>query len=835
MPNTIRNACGLLLSSPKRWHLYESNRYQQVIALKKSLFWFLLVFALWPRHAVAQNTDLILFGDSTTIGIDDKVFSITGVIRQAEDKKPLKGVALFVDGLKYGNNSDAEGRYILNLTPGTYKITARHVGKQPVVLRIGLYKNALYNFEMIERAETLEEVVISAKKPEDNYREVTTGLVKLNISEIKRLPAFMGEVDVIKSLQLLPGVTSVGEGSAGFNVRGGRVDQNLIMMDGAQIFNSTHALGLLSNFNPDVVEDFALYKGNVPAQLGGRVSSVLELRTRNGDMEKFRAKAGVGFLSTRLAVEGPIVKEKTSFLIASRLSYSDWMLKAVQNTEVRKSSASFYDVNANLTHKFNQKHSFSLLYYRGHDYFRYSDQFGYDYTTQLATLRFKDILSDHWSSTTSATAGDYDSKLYDYDIANARQLENGIRYYQFKQNFLFTTQEKHAMNVGLDANQNAGKPEISSPFGDRSTTVRQRVEKDKGQELGVYVNEEYTISNSFSLSGGLRYSYYRNVGPDTVFTYASGQVRSINTIVDTTYYSNNQVIKTYGGLEPRISMRLALSPQASVKVSYNKMRQYIHLISNGTTPSPVDIWQVSNPYIKPQVGDNYSLGYFRNSASGMFEMSAETFYKLTANMVDYKDFAHLLLNNHLETELLQGQGKSYGLELFLKKITGEWTGWISYTFSRSLLQVNGADATEKVNQGRWYPSNYDKPHNLAITANHKVGRQMRFSTNFIFSSGRPATAITTNYPAGSISVPVYSDRNQYRIPAYVRLDLSITLNDVIHKIDDNLTLSIYNFLGRRNAYSIFYQQPFGSTTPQAYKLAIIGSALPSLTYNITIK
>ena len=803
------------------------------MVLGRGVFLFLISLFSIVENVNGQKANIKIFGDSTRVFTPGAKVTLTGTVVSILDRTPTSGTALFVDGFKYGNSSDANGKYYISLPPGKYRLSVRHLGMEPIQIRIAIYANAVLDFEMGEKPEALEEVVVRARREDENVKEVQAGITKLNITEIKRLPAFMGEVDVIKALQLLPGVNSVGEGSGGFNVRGGRIDQNLILMDGGQVFNSAHALGLLSNFNPDVVEGFTLYKGNVPAQFGGRASSVLDVRTRSGNFEKLKVKGGIGLVSSRLTIETPIIKDKTSIIVGARTSYSDWILGVVENTDVRKSSASFYDINANITHRFSEKNNLSLSYYRGNDYFRYSNDFGYDYTTQLLNLKWKTILSDRWSSAFTAVSGDYQSILYDYNITSARSLSNGIGYYQLKQNFLYTNEEKHAVNFGVEASQYDGKPEISKPYGDNSSTVGKRVEKDRGREFGFYANEEYNISKTFSIAAGLRYSFYQYLGADTVYSYQPGAVRSVSTITDTSYYAKNHVIKTYAGFEPRISARLSLSDESSIKISYNRMRQYIHLISNSTAPTPIDLWQVSNLYIMPQIADNYSIGYFRNTKDNMFELSGEVFYKTTANLVEYKDFAQLLLNRHLETELLQGKGKAYGVEFFAKKNSGAWTGWISYTYLRSFIKVDGAHPEEQVNQGNWYPTNYDKPNTINVTANHKLGKNARFATNFTYSTGRPTSALVANYLAGSVAIPVYSDRNQYRIPDYWRLDVSITINNVFNKIEDNLTFSVYNLLARRNAYSVFYQQPAGAPVPQGYKLAILGSALPSITYNFS--
>ena len=805
-----------------------------IIVRHLKLIW-LTVFIFECYSSVGQDIPklkTVLLGDSSKSFSPNKKLTLTGTIKQAGSKLPLSGAAIFLDGYKIGDNSDANGRYVIQVPSGRYRISVRYLGNQPIQTILIIHADGVLDFEMNEKPETLEEVVIKSSVFDKNIKEVLPGVVKLNIVELKKIPALFGEVDIIRNLQLLPGVSSVGEGSAGFNVRGGRVDQNLVLMDEGQILNASHALGLLSNFNPDVVEDFTLYKGNIPAQFGGRASSVLSVRTRNGDFTKFKAKGGVGLLSERVSVEGPIFKDRTSFLAATRFSYSDWILKSVNNIDVKNSAASFYDLNGNLTHKIGKGSSLSLIYYLGSDYFRFSSKFGYEYSTQLITLRWKQILGKQIGSTFSAVTGNYDAKLFDFDIKNARIFSNGVSYLKFKENLLHTVDDKNALNIGAEVTVYSLHPEKSTSLGTNSTIVSQKIQKSGGVELAIYADDELKISKSLSLSLGLRYSQFQNKGPDTTYQYQQGASKSISTIVDTVRYTSNQVIKSYGGLEPRFSIRLALTANSSVKASYTRLRQYIHLISNTTATTPVDIWQVSNKSLLPQVADNFSLGYFHNLRQNTFELSGEVFYKTTSNIVDYKDFSQILLNRHLETDVLQGEGKSYGLELYAKKNSGGWTGWISYTFMRSLIKVDGLFADEKINFGNWYASSYDKPHTISFTASHRLGKNMRFGSTFNFSTGRPVSAIETYYTGSSIGIPVFSERNKYRIPDYWRLDISITINSIFKKIDDNLIFSIYNLLGRGNAYSVYYQQPDGVATLQSYKLSILGSALPSITYTL---
>ncbi len=793
---------------------------------------FLILVSL-PFAALGQNKKIesVVIGDSSRADPQKKIF-LTGTIFQAEDSTTLVGAAIFIDGFKKGDNSDLNGRYVIELTPGKYRLTATFLGRTHEQRDVTIYATGVLNIFIKEKPRVLDEIIVSAKSPDENVREISPGRFQLSIKELKRLPALMGEVDVVKSLLLLPGVSTVGEGSGGFNVRGGSIDQNLVMMDNGQIFNSSHALGLFSNFNPDVVEEFTLYKGSIPAQFGGRISSVLNVRTRDGDFTKYKFKAGAGFISSRLAIEGPIVKDKVSFLIGGRFSYSDWLLKTVKNLDVQNSLASFYDINANITHRLKHGGAINIKFYNGHDYFRYSNQFAYDYSTRLGSFRWNGVLSKNWGTTFNASMGNYTSKLFDLETTQAKAFTNGISYNQFKQNFLHHYLEKHVLNLGTEINFYFSLPEKSIPFGSSSATNSQQLKKGDGREYSLYFNEEYTINSFLSISLGMRYSLFQSVGIDTLYRYKLGLSRTVNNIIDTILYAPNHIAQTYQGWEPRFSLRIGAGSNGAIKLSYNRNRQYIHLISNTTAPTPTDIWQLSSPYFKPQVADNFSAGFFQNFKENKFEFSAEVFYKSISNIVDYKNYAQIILNRHLETDVLQGQGKSYGLELYLKKNAGNWTGWVSYTYSRAFFKIDGATEEDKINNGNWYSSNYDKPNNFSLTASHRLGRQMIFAANFAYTTGRPITAIESYYQSNSVSIPLYSDRNQYRIPDYWRLDLSITLKSVLRKIDDNLVFSVYNFFGRRNAYSVFYQQLNGLPTLQSYKLSILGSALPSLTYNI---
>ncbi|MEO1218041.1 MAG: TonB-dependent receptor [Bacteroidota bacterium] len=607
----------------------------------------------------------------------------------------------------------------------------------------------------------------------------------------------------------------------------------MVQFEGANLFNPSHALGFFSAFNADVVENFTLYKGSVPAQFGGRASSVLDIKARPGNYDKFSVKGGIGIISSRLVAEGPIKKGKTSFLAGFRASYSDWMLNLIQQPEIQASSVSFHDVNLILNHKVNLDNILSLSYYRSNDFFRYAEEFGFQYGTNVGSLKWNHIFSNRLSSTSFVVAGDYASNSFVPDGPLAFTLGNGIRYYQFKQDFFFVP-KNHAIHAGIEGNFNDMKPDILSRRGDGSGIVPQEVQKDRSREFSIYLNDEWEFSSRISLNLGLRYSFYQQVGEEQFFQYAEGSSRSVFDIIDTVNYDKGEVVQNYQGLEPRISMKLQTSEQSSIKLSYNRLRQYIHLVSNSTAPTPVDIWQVSTPYIPPQTADNFSIGYYQNFYQNVFESSIEFYYKNILNLIDFKDFPDLLLNDHIETDLISGTGRAYGGEFYLRRKAGRWTGWISYAYTRSEIRIENDDPELEVNEGEWYPTSYDQPHNLSIVGKRQLEKKSYFSFNFTYRTGRPITGLISTYNQNNSPIPHFSERNQYRIPDYIRLDLSLVLAippKPEKNFESNVAISIYNLFARRNAFSVFYQRPNRIVIPKAFQLSVLGSAFPSITYN----
>lgn len=794
----------------------------------------LLFVGIAPEVLAQEDWNLVpqvVIGDSATLKTSGRVL-VTGTISRKDTGAPVAGASVSADLFKHFDYSDQYGRYLLEMPPGRYRITVRYVGMKPQYLRLVVLSDGLLNVEMEEGTTQLAEVVISSRAIDSNVKESLTGLTKLNVQEVKTLPTMMGEVDILKTLQLMPGVTSVGEGSSGINVRGGRTDQNLILLNDVPLFNSAHALGFVSGFNQDVIRDFSLYKGGVPAQYGGRASSVLEISTRTGNPEEWKFLGGVSPVTSRIMAEGPLVEGKTSVIAAGRISHADWFLRKVSNPDVKNSSAFFYDAFASVSHRFSANSSAELIYYSSRDDFSFSKQFEYSWDNQIVNARWQGLADRKASPSVSLSYGQYRSILTDPAPPKARELTMTMRYFKLRTSVNYIQDDHHNAVAGIETTGYIPRPEMQKPFGEGGTVPRKQTDRNHGIEAAVFINDDFKITESLSISAGLRYSHYAHIGPDTVFRYAGSGPPTLATIADTAYYTHRGSIQTFGGFEPRISARLNITADQSIKAGYARMRQYIHQISNTTAPTPVDIWQVSNEYLPPQIADNFSIGYFANLNENTWETSAELFYKSMDNLIEYKDFPDLYMNTHLETELRPATGRAYGGELYLRKIKGRWTGWIAYTYSQTEVKITSTLPSEAVNRGQWYPSSYNKPHTVNIVINRALRKKSAVSLIVSYNTGRPMTAIEDSYLVGDVLVPVYSDRNKYNIPNYMRVDFSFTIGDIIRKLDDELVFSVYNLFGRDNAYSVFYKRPQPNYfRPLAYKLAILGSPMPSLTYN----
>lgn len=790
-------------------------------------FYRTLEAALNTSEEPEAQDQVLVVGDIKTLRPDGRAL-VSGRITDAESGDPVIGATVLWPDYNIGTTTDENGRFETELPNGKQELRIQYVGYKDFSRLVNVLGDGALALQLSTEAIALEEVVVRAQAADANVESAQIGVARIDIKEIKKLPALLGETDLVNSLLLNPGVSTIGEGATGFNVRGGNADQNLLLQDEGFIFNASHALGFFSTFNTDLISSVELYKGNIPAQFGGRLASVLDVEMRDGDFEQFGFKGGVGPVASRLSMEGPVIKEKSSFIVGGRLSYSDWFLDLVKIPEVNRSSSFFYDLNLRYTHKFNDKNTVILSGYSSQDEFSYNQQFGFDYGTRMGQLLYRSILSENVFSKFSATYSRYESKQTDFQGIDASTLENTLSYLKAKEQLTITSLEDVRLDAGLSGIYYWTQPGIRSPFGDESRITTKTLEQEQALESAVFLNGEWEVSPSFILSAGLRFGMYQFLGPKTVFTYENGLPTGPGAITGTTSYGRGETIQFYSNLEPRFSTRYRFNADASVKAGYSRTAQYINQIFNSDSPTPSSIWQLSTPYIQPSLSHNASAGYFRNFKNNDWETSMEVYYRWIDQLFDYRDFADLAANEHLETELLSGVGRAYGLELSIKKISGIINGWLSYTYSRTERQIQG------INRGNWYASNFDQPHSLSLILNYQPNQRNTLTVSFNYNQGRPTTPPVGNYETTSgLDVPLFADRNQLRIPDYHRLDISYTLGQGYNRtkrIKTSWTVAVYNVYGRKNAYTVFFTEG-AFQRPEANRLSVLGTALPSLTLN----
>jgi hypothetical protein len=790
-----------------------------------------LVLDKVDKSKASKEERLYLIG-KRTVKIGEGLATIAGHIRASNSGEAVMGASVTTELANVGVATDQFGYYSLSIKKGSHELVFKSVGMKTTKRRITLYADGQLDVEMDEEVTSLKEVTIESEK-DRNITGMQMGLEKLDIRTMKKVPVALGEVDILKVVLTLPGVQSVGEATTGLNVRGGATNQNLILFNDATIYNPTHLFGFFSAFNPDVVKNVELYKSGIPAEFGGRLSSVLDVRAREGNKKKFTGSGGVGPLTGRLTLEGPIGGEKTSFLIGARSTYSDWLLRQVPNTSISNSQAAFYDVNASVNHEFNSKNSLYLTGYLSQDHFKLNSDTLYTYQNKNATAKWKHIFSNKLYGVLTGAYSAYDySVSSDRNPVNAFTMKYAISQLQVKADFSYYPAPRHSLNFGASAIRYNLSPGSFSPRGKESLVVPDVLQNEQALETAVYLSDNFEVSPKFSLYAGLRYSMFNYLGPRQMYAYASGQTKSVNSITDTLAFPSGKSIVNYGGPEYRISAKYLLSDNSSVKFSYNRMRQYLQMLSNTAAISPTDIWKLSDPNIKPQIGDQVAIGYYKNIRANTIEVSVEGYYKVMQNSLDYKGGAKLILNHHIETDIVNAQGKSYGLEILVKKMAGKINGWVSYTYSRSLLRTQSAYLAETINNGQYYPSNYDKPHAINLIGNYKFSHRFSTSLNVTYSTGRPITLPIAKYELDGAMRLFYSERNQYRIPDYFRVDFAMNIegNHKIRKLaHSSWTIGIYNVLGRKNPYSVFFESQGGVI--KGYQLSIFGQPIPTVTYN----
>ncbi|MCH1406058.1 MAG: TonB-dependent receptor [Schleiferiaceae bacterium] len=773
--------------------------------------------------------------------------TLSGYIKDAANGEELINASIVNESFQ-GTITNIYGFYSLTLPEGKYTFTVSYIGYESIVKTLTLKESQTLDFELKEATNQLAEVEVTAKKLDENLNRAEMSTTQLTAKQIKAIPQFLGEFDVIRSITLLPGVTTVGEGASGFNVRGGKTDQNLILLDQAPVYNSSHIFGFFSVFNGDAVRDLKLYKGGIPAPYGGRLSSVLDVHQKEGNTKEFAGTMGLGLLSSRLMLEGPLVKDKASFMIAGRRSYQDVLLKASPNDDLNSIIANFYDLNAKVNYKFNDKSRLFLSAYYGKDAFGVPGLVKFDWGNLGLTGRWNYLITDKLFLNVSTIYSDYDYAIgFDFPQAKIDNIAF-IKNQSNKVAFSWFPNAKHQVNYGAEATVYDFEPFSTTLDYIDSNLVDISIElqNEYAVEPSLYIEDNWKVNNRLTIRGGLRYSTFYNIGARDVVNYtptANGTVRN-DLITDTTSYASMEIIEAFEGLqglEPRLGINFKATENTAVKASYNRMRQYIHLISNTTSSLPIDTWRPAGRYIDPGTADQIALGWNRNFKDGEWQLSVETYYKSMRDLVDFKNGAQPTGVDNIEVALMTGRGRSYGLEVQLDKKIGQLTGWLAYTYSRSQLQVDlGATPEEWINLGQWYSAAQDKPHDIAVVAAYAWKPNISFSGSFIYQTGKPYTYPEAKSEFEGIIYPFALSRNNSRTPAYHRLDLSMDIA-VPNKKDNDLkgswNIGVYNAYARKNAFSIFFEEevddngdPTGQT--KATQLSIFATAIPTITYTL---
>lgn len=771
----------------------------------------------------------LLFLSLPVIALGDSpagLITVSGTIKDATSGESLIGATVSVKDLISGTSANQYGFYSLSLKQASYQLEFRYLGYQTVTKTVDLSKNITLNIELTPEDSQLEEVVITAEHPEANVKEAEMSVSKLEMKTIKQVPALMGEVDVLKVIQMLPGVQATAEGSSGFSVRGGGNDQNLILLDEATVYNASHMMGFFSVFNNDAVRDVKLYKGDIPANYGGRLSSVLDVRMKEGNNKKFTATGGIGLISSRLTLEGPIGNEKTSFLIAGRRTYADLFFPLMTDSSAKKSKLFFYDLNLKVNHQINERNRLFLSVYTGRDLFGQKGTSDAGFGNLTGTLRWNHQLSNQIFSNLSAVVAKYDYSLKMKQGGSNYVWNSKMLDYTLKLDFNYFPNPQNEIKFGFASTFHDFTPSDAYIQGENSR-LGAPIPKDYALEHGIYLSNEQKIGEKLTIKYGLRYTIFQNIGTATIYTYAKGSPNY--TVTDTTYYGSGKIFHTYQGLEPRLGVTYTFNEQSSLKASISRTIQNMQLASNSSGGMPLDVWFPSGPNIKPQKANQYAIGYFRNFANNTIETSIESYYKNMYDVVDFKDNAQLLMNPRMEGDIRTGKAKAYGLELFIKKNDGKLNGWISYTLSKVTRTI------AEINNGNPYPTTYDKPNNINVVLNYEFSKRVILSSNWVYATGAPITFPVGSYVINNTYGKYYSTRNGYRMRDYQRLDLSLTLKGKEHtdkKWQGEWVFSMYNAYGRHNDWMInFVQDPKNISKIVVERWYLPFVFFPGITYN----
>ncbi|MCT4615684.1 MAG: TonB-dependent receptor [Marinifilaceae bacterium] len=766
---------------------------------------------------------LVLFLCISKLCFPQKNFTISGNIKDSNTGEDLLFATVYIVETKAGAQTNEYGYYAITAPKGEYTLKFSFVGYKEFTKKVTINGDLRINIELNPSDTKLDEIVVSGEAADKNVSRNESSVINLKLSEAKELPVLLGEQDIIKTMQLLPGVSSSGEGGNGFHVRGGSIGNNLVLLDESPVYNASHLMGFFSVFNSDAIKDMKMFKGGTPAQYGGRSSSVLDLRMKDGNSKKYGLSGGIGLLSSRLMLEGPTIKDKGSFMISGRRTYMDLFFPLSSKESLKKSKLYFYDLNLKINHQLGKNDRLYASAYLGRDVLDFDNRFGFNWGNITSTVRWNHLFNNKFFLNTTFIYSEYD---YDFDINSNNSkmnLKSGINTIELKQDYSYLINSNNKLKFGFSTAKKTFNP---GEFNRTDVDIVENTEIAKSDvlESGIYLSNSLNIGSSLKIDYGARYSLFNVLGGRNFYTYDnSGEITDIK------YYKKNKNVKTYSGFEPRLMASYMINNKSSVKISYNRMNQYIHLMSNSTAGSPTDYWIPSSPNIEPQKTDQYTLGYFRNFANNNIEFSVEGYYKQMKNMIEYKNGTSIMLNEHIESDLLFGKGRAYGAEFLLKKNNGRFKGWIAYTLSKTEKKF------DDINAGSWFPAKYDRTHDISLVAMYKLNKKWSFSASWVFQTGSAVTFPTGTYDIDGANIKLYSDRNAYRMPDYHRLDLGATCKlKETKRFSSELVFSLYNAYGRKNAYSISFQENVDTGKNEAVKLSLF-QYVPSITWNFKIK
>ncbi|MEL7002647.1 MAG: TonB-dependent receptor [Bacteroidota bacterium] len=786
---------------------------------------FLILFFISNFLIAQRNDDGVIRGEEGPFELKGRVYSL-------ETGEPIIGANVFIERYNKGTSTNGDGEYMFSIYSGAYTIRVSNVGYITVTKTLNIFGPRSLNFGLKTSVTELDELVFRSEKENQNVSSKSVGTSVLDLESIKTIPRLGGEVDVLKSLTLLPGVSTQGEASSGFSVRGGGTDQNLILLGGATLYNPSHLFGFFSSFNASIVQSVALYKGVVPAQYGGRASSVVDVTYKRGNFRNWEGNVSLGIVASRFSAGGPVIKDRLSIMTAGRFAYPTWLLTNSNDPNIANSNAQFFDGNFIANYIINERNDLEYSFYRSGDEFNFSNGTANEWSNLAQVIKWNSVLKDNLTLKVALIQSRYQSSLIDNSQVNGFQVESQINHLQSNAELEWALSPKSTIKGGAQFTRLKNDVGDLRPIGS-SIVEPIFLDPETGHEIGFFLQHDIDLTDKFGLNYGLRYSIFSDRGPATINTYESGRTRSPISVTGTTEFDAGS-IQTYDGLEPRLQLRYRITPTLSTKGGASQSYQYIHLITNTSSSLPTDIWKLSDPFLEPQIVRQYSIGLFKNYRNNMWETSIEGYYKELDNLVDFKEGADLFVNPELETELISATGESYGVEFYIKKSRGRFNGWFSYAYARSWRTADNEFDEETLNGGERFPANLDSPHNINLVGNYRLGGNTQFSFVFTYNSGRPVTLPLGKFEYDREDLPFFQDRNNERAPSNHRLDISLQFKiPSKHKLlDGDWTLGLYNVYGRDNPFSVFFQDLPGFP-PQAYKLSIIGSAFPTLSYEVS--